>query len=106
VGLAAAFAGLRAWPTPLAYDGTLHVQLAAPLGSAGLPATDLEVALYDVRGRRVAVLFRGQPSIAAGLVSLEWKAGDRRGMSAGMYFLRAVAPSSGLRLERKLVLMP
>ena len=54
ISFEAPFVGLRAWPSPVPAAGSLNIQFAIPLGSAGLPAADLKVAVFDIQGRRAA----------------------------------------------------
>ncbi|MGH7723826.1 MAG: integrin alpha [Candidatus Eiseniibacteriota bacterium] len=100
--------GVAAWPNPARAGTALSVAFAAPLGNAGFPASDLEVALFDAAGRRVAVLARGQVADRGGVVRMEWltRTDDGRPLPAGVYLVRALAPSAGFRAERKVVLLP
>ncbi len=103
-----AIRGVAAWPNP-AHSGTaMSVAFAAPLGSAGLPVSDLEVALFDAAGRRISVLARGQVVARGGVVRLEWngQSDDGRLLPAGVYLVRVAAPSTGFHVERKVVLLP
>jgi hypothetical protein len=101
--LGAPFAGIRAWPSPVAIGGDLAVAFAAPLGALGLPVSDLDVGIYSVLGRRVATLARGQVRAEDGVVRLSWRVGAGDRVAPGIYFVRAVAPSAGFILERKVV---
>jgi hypothetical protein len=104
--LALDLAGLRAWPSPVSSRGVVTVAFAAPSAAPGVAATDLDVGVFDVGGRRVATLASGYVRPEAGIVRLEWRASDRGGARPGLYFVRATAPSARLRLERKVVVMP
>jgi hypothetical protein len=101
-------AALRAWPSPVARHGTVSVSFGAPLVAPGVVATDLDVGVFDVVGRRVATLANGYAQPKAGLVKLAWPVTDRGGntIHPGLYFVRAVSPSAGMRMERKVVVMP
>ncbi len=59
----------------------------------------LDVALYDVSGRRLRTLHRGVAN--AGATSIEWDGRDARGdqVAAGVYFVRA-ATGSAVRMQR------
>jgi hypothetical protein len=63
--------------------------------------------VYDVRGRRVAVLARGNVGAVVGVIRLTWAGGvDGGGRAApGIYFVRARAPSLHFDLERKIILL-
>jgi hypothetical protein len=94
--------GLAAWPSPFTGNGALHVAFGLPDGS--LPP-DLELGLFDVLGRRVAVIPTDLAVGRDGVARLAWDANAlRRGdVAPGVYFLRALAPSVGMRAECKLV---
>jgi hypothetical protein len=83
IAFEAPFAGLRVWPSPARAGNPLRVTFFAPLGSLGLPASDLSVAVYDVRGRRVKTLAEGQIAPAAGLIQISWDLRDERGGAVG-----------------------
>jgi hypothetical protein len=68
----------------------------------GVPATDLEVGVFDVRGRRVAKLARGPRPPGEPVV---WDPRTSGGVSPGIYFVRASAPSAGWRDEAKVVVL-
>jgi hypothetical protein len=101
----APFAGLRVWPMPARAGSALHISWFAPLGSLGLPASDLDVSVYDVTGRRVATLARGQLASEAGLIQVDWDLRDASGsdIGQGVYFVRAVAPSVGFSAKEKVI---
>jgi hypothetical protein len=101
-------AGLRVWPSPASRRGALTVAFGAPTVAPGITATDLDVGVFDVGGRRVATLASGYVAPRAGLIRLEWPLGGRAGdgVNSGLYFVRAVAPSARFRMERKVVVMP
>ena len=71
--------------------------LALTLGDAG----SVEVAVYDVAGRRVTTLYRGQAP--AGILQLSWNGDDAKGRPAasGVYWIRAIA--GGETFTRRLV---
>ena len=87
--------GLRIWPSPLRPGAVLHVALGAPAASA----SDLDLAVFDLAGRRIATLAAGTAGTSGGIVQLEWKPPAR--LATGLYALRATAPSAGLRTERR-----
>jgi len=64
--------------------------LALELRSAGA----VRLAVYDVRGHRVAMLLQGP--LAAGRHEVEWNAADARGrrLPSGVYFARLQAPDA------------
>ena len=98
-------AALRAWPSPASGRGVMTVAFGAPWVAPGIAATDLDVGVFDIAGRRVATLASGYVRPKAGLVRLEWRPGSQAA-HPGLYFVRAVAPSAGLRMERKVVMTP
>jgi hypothetical protein len=106
--LGRAVTGMLAFPSPAPRNGVVSVAFAAPMAAPGVAATDLDVGVFDVGGRRVATLAGGYVRPVVGLVQLEWRPADRGGRAAnpGVYFIRALAPSAGFRLERKVVVMP
>jgi hypothetical protein len=97
------FVGLRAWPSPVRSSGSLEIQFVNPLGAAGLPASDLDVAVFDLRGRRVAVLANGQLVAERGIISITWDLNGR--IASGVYFVRVAAPSVGFEVKRKVVVV-
>ena len=64
--------GLRVWPTPVGAGQWLRVELAAPLAAPGFPASDLDVTIFDLQGRRMATLARGPVAARNGVIELEW----------------------------------
>ena len=97
--------GLNLWPTPVSKDGTLNMAFAVPTVN-GREATDLDVGLYNVAGRRVATLARGPVDATGGVATITWAMGSGSSgqkLAPGIYFVRAVAPSAGFRAERKVV---
>jgi hypothetical protein len=94
--------GLAAWPSPFSGNSALQVAFGLPEGS--LPP-DLELGLFDVLGRRVAVIPTDLAIGRDGVARLAWGADElRRGdVAPGVYFLQALAPSVGMRAECKLV---
>jgi len=73
--------------TPNPFNPSTSLELEIPAGGA-----DVDVAVYDVSGRRVAVLHSGH--LEAGRHSLLWTGADERGntVASGVYFARMVAP--------------
>jgi hypothetical protein len=80
-------APLAAWPLP--YRGGNLSIVFATAGGLGGSRGSTEVLLYDVSGRLVRDVARGQ--YRAGYQSVIWDGRDDRGrrVAAGMYFLRA-----------------
>ncbi len=66
-------------------------------------ATEVEVAVYDLLGRKIASLMNGNQ--AAGTYNLEWNARDANGIvvPTGMYFLRV--SSEEFNASQKIMLM-
>lgn len=77
---------LAAWPLPYR-GGNLSISFAT-VGGLGGGAGRTEVAIFDVSGRLVRTIARGE--YAAGYQSAVWDGRDGRGgkVSAGVYFLR------------------
>jgi hypothetical protein len=107
-GRASSAAGLVAWPSPVWAGTPLTIALVAPGSASGEIARDLEVGMFDVRGRWVAALpgpGAGRPAGAArtdGMI-IERRAPGGAAVAPGVYFVRAVAPSAGFAAARKIV---
>jgi hypothetical protein len=97
---------LRVWPQPAGESGEVRIEFAAP-GRNGEIAGDLEVQVFDARGRFVTTLARGKPPTRAGVVRLQWDGRNHRNERAGpgIYFLRVRAPSVGFERTRRIVLL-
>jgi len=107
VTLDLAIQGLRISPSPVSARGSTTIAFAAPQAAPGIAATDLDVGVFDIGGRRVANLAHGYTKPEAGALKLTWNpAGRGSPVAPGIYFVRATAPSAGLRLERKVVVLP
>ena len=90
--------------TPAAVLGAPHPNPASRSSALSLALRDagpVEVAVYDVQGRRVATLFHGQAP--AGTLELAWKGEDAKGrpVASGVYWLRAAA--AGETFTRRIV---
>jgi hypothetical protein len=94
-------------PVPYRGAGVLRVAFEAPVDADGMSAADLSVRLYDAAGRQVAVLAAGPLEARARIVEFEWdgRRADGARTAPGVYFLRALAPSAGLRLTQRLVIV-
>lgn len=81
-------------PSPNPSHGRVRFALEHQDGAAAM-----DVAVYDVAGRRLRTLHRGL--IAAGGHAIEWDGRDASGdrVAAGVYFVRAAAGSS-VRMQR------
>ena len=91
-------------PTPAAVLGVPHPNPSSHSSALSLSLRDagpVEVAVYDVQGRRVATLFHGVAP--AGALELTWKGDDAKGRSvaSGVYWLRAAA--GGETFTRRIV---
>ena len=77
---------LSAWPLPYR-GGTLNVMFAT-LGGFAQGKGSADVALYDVKGRRLRRLVEGD--LDAGYHAVTWDGRDESGhkVSSGIYFLR------------------
>ncbi len=106
LALPAAPRGIRAWPQPAGESGRVRIAFEAPR-AGGAPAADLEVRVFDARGRRVRTLAFGRPAPRAGVVELEWDGHTDGGARAGpgLYFVRARAPSAGFDVTRRVVML-
>jgi len=82
-------------PNPFSVETRFTLQLAR--------AADVEVGIFDLRGRRVATVFRGH--LATGPQEFAWNGRGDDGTLAtnGVYFYRVVA--GGRTVARKLILM-
>ncbi|MCK5365144.1 MAG: hypothetical protein KAR22_19330, partial [Gammaproteobacteria bacterium] len=91
-------ARLACYPNPCNPRTTVRLDL--PVSGA----RECEVALFDLRGRRVALLHRG-PLVGAGPHGFSWDGRDDggRGVASGIYLARAVA--DGRMLTGKVVLV-
>jgi flagellar hook assembly protein FlgD len=80
-------------PNPSSHNSAISLSLR--------DAGTVEVAVYDVQGRRVATLFHG--SAPAGTLELTWKGDDSKGrtVASGVYWLRAAA--GGETFTRRIV---
>lgn len=98
VGIAPA-AALAAWPLPYR-GGVLNVSFGVN-SQYGLAVGEATVELFDLAGRHVKTLARGQ--FEAGHERVVWDGRDERGapVRTGMYFLRAT--SGGVKYQLKLV---
>lgn len=95
---------LSASPTPAARGEALRITLAG--ASAESAPSDLVVRVFDVQGRQIAHFDRGRLDFAPEGASLRWdgRIANGRRLAAGVYFVRAEAPSLAYREERKVVL--
>ena len=84
-----------AWPNPFRERVSIGFELPNP--------TQVDVAIYDARGRRVRGLRRGEG--AAGWNTLSWEGRDDRGrvVPSGVYFYRVVAGDEvvGGKIQRR-----
>jgi subtilisin family serine protease len=85
---------LMAYPNPT--PGQMRLAFTAPA------RTRVDLALYDIAGRRVRTLLRQE--LAPGAYSPEWKGDDDRGrlLPSGVYFARLIS-DSGMRTIRLLL---
>jgi hypothetical protein len=84
---------LRVFPSP--FQTSTRIEVDAPVG------IELEVAVFDAAGRRVATLVRGDRT---GDILLDWDgASNGRRMASGVYFVRAKA--GAFTASRKVVLI-
>jgi hypothetical protein len=88
-----------ATPNPVASDTEIAYALPA---AAAAGATHLEVGIYDVNGRKVAMLADGQPSAGRHVVRWDGRDAGGRQLPAGVYFVRLDLP--GHQEARKVVL--
>jgi cytochrome c5 len=95
---------LSASPTPAQRGAAVRLELAG-MTPENAPS-DLIVHVFDVQGRQVAAFDRSRLSFAREGAALSWDGTMRPGSSiaAGVYFVRAEAPSAAYREERKVVL--
>jgi choice-of-anchor B domain-containing protein len=91
-------------PTPPAVLGVPHPNPSSHASAISLSLRDaatVEVAVYDVQGRRVATLYHG--SVPAGDLELVWNGDDAKGrrVASGVYWVRADA--AGETFTRRIV---
>jgi len=84
--------------TPNPFNPVTEIRYEIPA-----PGGDLELAVFDVAGRRVATLHRGYRD--PGVFQAVWDGRNDRGerVASGMYFARMVAP--GFTATRKMILL-
>lgn len=101
---AAARWSLSVSPLPARRGEAVRMQLSGA-GAAAAPG-DLVVRIFDVRGRQVVHFDRADFAAVREGAALRWDGMVRPGTpaAAGVYFVRAEAPSVGFRQERKVVL--
>ena len=87
-------------PFPNPFNPSTTVRLYVPAENG---AADLDLAVYDLLGRRVRVLHQG--AIAPGWHNMVWDGRDAKGQgqSSGLYFMRA--RSAGETSIRKMTLV-
>jgi hypothetical protein len=106
---AAAFTGMRVWPSPARAGSPIRVTISAPAMAPGALAQGLEVAIYDVRGRKVAALTPDAAEESAGRLTLTWDGRETSGRLAasGIYFVmaRSSAPGVQFEAEQRLVIV-
>jgi hypothetical protein len=87
---------LMAYPNPA--PASVRFSLTAPTRAA------MDLAIYDVQGRRVKTLLRG--SVGPGVEFVNWNGDDEHGrrMPGGVYFARLLAPNANRTL--RMVLRP
>ncbi|MBK9471437.1 MAG: CapA family protein [bacterium] len=95
---AGAALALACHPNPFNPRTTIELALAGPAGGA----VPVEVAVHDLAGRRVRILYAG-PLESGRLHGLSWDGADDRGrpLASGVYFCRATAdgrPAPALKL--------
>ena len=104
---------------PSATDLTTYARVAHDLGYSTLAANDHLVwklpwldgptalaSVLDARGREVRVLASGPHAAGADARAWDGLAEDGRRAAPGVYFVRLIAPSAGVHLVRKGVLLP
>jgi hypothetical protein len=95
-----AYALERARPNP--FSGETSIRFALPV------AGPVSLEVFDLAGRRVAVLARGQHDAGLHAVSFRPRGGDgavRGGLPSGVYFVRFTA-GSFTRTQKLLYLLP
>lgn len=101
----AATGGLSVWPLPATAGGRVEIAFLSPSRTGSQVPADLSVGIYDVAGRRVAQLTSGAVPAERGMVTVAWDGREASGtaVSAGVYFVRAAAPSMRYHSERRIV---
>jgi endoglucanase len=71
---------LTPWPQPFRNSVMIRYDLARP--------ADVDLAVFDVRGRRVADVWHGSHSASPDSISWDGRGTDGRPLRTGVYFLR------------------
>jgi mono/diheme cytochrome c family protein len=97
--------GLSVWPLPATPGRRVEIAFLSPSRTGTQVPADLTVGIYDVAGRRVAQLGSGAIPAERGMVTVAWDGKEASGtaVNAGVYFVRATAPSLGYHSERRIV---
>jgi len=96
-------AALTVWPSPSRAGGTIQISMA------GLPSpgsTPVDVSVYDVAGRRVAIAAYQVHDVLGGVTQIEWDGRGRDGLlKPGVYLIRARAPGTGWEGRARIVIL-
>jgi len=88
---------LSVWPSPARAGARLQISFV------GVPdATPVEVSIYDLAGRRVAIVADGVVTPVAGVVQIGWDSGA---LGSGLYLLRARVPATGFESGARIVIL-
>ncbi len=99
--------GLRLVPSPVRVGSPLRVTFMAPGALASEGRNEVDLGVYDLRGRRIADLELPAAAVQGGSISGIWQGRDRAGrpVAAGVYIVRAAIPTRGFAVSRKFVVV-
>jgi len=102
---AAPTGGLSVWPLPAVPGGRVDIAFLSPSRTGSQVPADLSVGVYDLAGRRVSQVAAGAIAAEHGMINVAWDGRQTGGgaVTAGVYFVRAAAPSVGFHTERRIV---
>lgn len=101
--------GLRISPTPARIGRPIQFLLTAPGVSADILGRDLDVGVFDLRGRRVATLDPKEATAGASSLVFHWdgRSEEGRPLASGVYFVRAhgAGPVVRINAQQRLVMV-
>ena len=98
---------IGAWPQPLTGSANLRVTFSLPPEVRERESVLVHVGLYDVRGRKLGTLHRGEVPAAYGRATWTWSRTARTSMdlATGVYFLRVTRPDGALWHQGRIVIL-
>jgi hypothetical protein len=97
--------GVSVWPLPAPSGTRVEISFLSPSHLTNQVPADLTVGIYDLAGRRVSQMAAGATPAEHGMVNVAWngRQADGGAVAAGVYFVRATAPSVSFHTERRIV---